>query len=50
MGVFKTLVWGALGGVTFGMSHAYVTDQMIKENNKRVSDRQKACLGGLPKE
>jgi hypothetical protein len=34
--LLTTLAQGALGGLTFGIYHAYVSHKMIAENNAKV--------------
>jgi hypothetical protein len=32
----RTLAQGALGGITFGIYHAYVSHKMMEENNAKL--------------
>lgn len=34
MDILKTILQGAIGGITFGMYHHYVSMKMIEENNE----------------
>jgi hypothetical protein len=34
--LLKTLAQGALGGLTFGIYHAYVTERVIAEHNAKL--------------
>jgi hypothetical protein len=33
---FTTVLNGALGGLTFGLWHAYISNRMIEENNNII--------------
>jgi hypothetical protein len=42
---FLTIVFnGALGGLTFGMWHAFISNKMIEENNKKIESLNKKRL------
>ena len=35
MDILKTIIQGAIGGITFGVYHHYVSMKMIEENNEK---------------
>jgi hypothetical protein len=41
METLKTCAQGALGAMTFGAYHMYVTTEMMKQNNKYLEDQIK---------
>ena len=42
MNTFNTFLSGALGGLSMGMFHGYITHKMITKQNKEFDDRMKA--------
>lgn len=42
METLKTCAQGALGAMTFGAYHMYVTTEMMKQNNKYFENQLKA--------